>query len=105
MLHRSLLLRHLSTPAAPLPSQARAVIVGGGIIGTSIAYHLAQQPGWKGSDVLLLERHQVTAGTTWHAAGLCVTFGSTSETSTRLRQYTRDLYQNVLEVTETIYAQ
>jgi heterotetrameric sarcosine oxidase gamma subunit len=72
-----------------LPRHARVVIVGGGIIGTSTAYHLAQL-GWK--DVVLLERHQLTSGTTWHAAGLMVTYGSTSETSTELRKYTRDLY-------------
>ena len=41
---------------------------------------------------MLLERHQLTAGTTWHAAGLMVTYGSTSETSTEIRKYTRDLY-------------
>jgi 4-methylaminobutanoate oxidase (formaldehyde-forming) len=72
-----------------LPQHARVVIVGGGIIGTSTAYHLAQL-GW--TDIVLLERHQLTAGTTWHAAGLMVTYGSTSETSTALRRYTRDLY-------------
>ena len=49
--------------------------------------------GWK--DIVLLERHQLTAGTTWHAAGLMVTFGSTSETSTELRKYTRDLYSRL----------
>src|SRR5690606_8083830 len=64
-------------------------VVGGGIIGTSVAYHLAHM-GWK--DVVLLERDRLTSGTTWHAAGLMVTFGSTSETSTELRKYTRDLY-------------
>src|SRR5689334_4083349 len=72
-----------------VPSQARVVIVGGGIIGASVAYHLAHE-GW--TDVVLLERDRLTSGTTWHAAGLMVTFGSTSETSTRMRQYTRDLY-------------
>src|SRR4051794_6195741 len=72
-----------------LPGRARVVIVGGGIIGTSVAYHLAHM-GWK--DVVLLERDRVTSGTTWHAAGLIVTFGSTSETSTEMRKYTRDLY-------------
>ncbi len=75
-----------------LPRQARVVIIGGGIIGTSIAYHLAHM-GWK--DVVLLERDKLTSGTTWHAAGLMVTFGSTSETSTELRKYTRDLYQRL----------
>ncbi len=76
--------------AAPvLPSRARVVVIGGGIIGSSVAYHLAHM-GWK--DVVLLERDRLTSGTTWHAAGLMVTFGSTSETSTEMRKYTRDLY-------------
>jgi 4-methylaminobutanoate oxidase (formaldehyde-forming) len=72
-----------------LPRRARVVVIGGGIIGCSVAYHLAHM-GWK--DVVLLERDRLTSGTTWHAAGLIVTFGSTSETSTEMRKYTRDLY-------------
>lgn len=72
-----------------LPQRARVVVIGGGVIGCSVAYHLAQM-GWK--DVVLLERDRLTSGTTWHAAGLMVTFGSTSETSTEMRKYTRDLY-------------
>lgn len=64
-------------------------MIGGGVIGCSVAYHLARM-GCR--DVVLLERHQLTAGTTWHSAGLMVTFGSTSETSTAFRRYTRDLY-------------
>ncbi|HRG99273.1 MAG TPA: FAD-dependent oxidoreductase [Polyangiaceae bacterium] len=72
-----------------LPKRARVVVIGGGVIGCSVAYHLAHM-GWR--DVLLLERDRVTSGTTWHAAGLMVTFGSTSETSTEMRKYTRDLY-------------
>ena len=72
-----------------LPSRARVVVVGGGVIGSSVAYHLADM-GW--TDVVLLERDRLTSGTTWHAAGLMVTFGSTSETSTEIRKYTRDLY-------------
>lgn len=75
-----------------LPKHARVVIVGGGIIGTSVAYHLAHA-GW--TDVVLLERDRLTSGTTWHAAGLMVTFGSTSETSTEMRKYTRDLYSRL----------
>ena len=78
----------MSGPSA-LPSRARVVIIGGGVIGTSIAYHLGHM-GW--TDTVLVERDQLTSGTTWHAAGLMVTFGSTSETSTELRKYTRDLY-------------
>jgi len=72
-----------------VPSRARVVVIGGGVIGTSIAYHLGHL-GW--TDTVLVERDQLTSGTTWHAAGLMVTFGSTSETSTELRRYTRDLY-------------
>lgn len=75
-----------------LPQRARVVVIGGGIIGTSVAYHLAHM-GCK--DVLLLERDRLTSGTTWHAAGLMVTFGSTSETSTEMRKYTRDLYSRL----------
>ncbi len=80
----------MSTPV--LPDRARVVVIGGGVIGTSVAYHLAHL-GWK--DVVLLERDRLTSGTTWHAAGLMVTFGSTSETSTELRKYTRDLYSRL----------
>src|SRR5258706_9016059 len=80
-----------------VPSRARVVIVGGGIIGCSVAYHLAHM-GWK--DVVLLERDRLTSGTTWHAAGLMVTFGSTSETSTEMRKYTRDLYSRLEAETE-----
>src|ERR1700759_4611373 len=72
-----------------VPTHARVVVVGGGVIGCSVAYHLAHM-GW--TDVVLLERDRLTSGTTWHAAGLMVTFGSTSETSTEMRRYTRDLY-------------
>src|SRR5215216_7467941 len=71
-----------------LPARTRVVVIGGGIIGTSVAYHLAHLD----CDVVLLERDRLTSGTTWHAAGLMVTFGSTSETSTEMRKYTRDLY-------------
>src|SRR5262245_44298922 len=80
-----------SSSAGPgnLPQRARVVVVGGGVIGTSVTYHLAHM-GVR--DVVLLERDKLTSGTTWHAAGLMATFGSTSETSTDLRKYTRDLY-------------
>lgn len=75
-----------------LPESASVVVIGGGVIGASVAYHLAHM-GRK--DVVLLERDQLTSGTTWHSAGLMVTFGSTSETSTEMRKYTRDLYSRL----------
>jgi 4-methylaminobutanoate oxidase (formaldehyde-forming) len=81
-----------SPTGAALPAHARVVVVGGGIIGTSVAYHLALM-GWK--DIVLLERDRLTSGTTWHAAGLMVTFGSTSETSTEMRKYSRALYSRL----------
>ena len=76
-------------PATDLPERARVVIVGGGVIGCSIAYHLAHL-GW--TDVLLVERDRLTSGTTWHAAGLVTTFGSRSPTSTAIRLYGRELF-------------
>ncbi|MDF1563639.1 MAG: FAD-dependent oxidoreductase [Deltaproteobacteria bacterium] len=80
----------------PLPEQARVVIIGGGIIGTSVAYHLAHA-GWK--DVVVLERHKLTAGSTWHAAGLMVTFGTFSEVSMQMRLHTRHLCETLEEET------
>jgi 4-methylaminobutanoate oxidase (formaldehyde-forming) len=74
--------------AEGLPDRARVVIVGGGIIGCSVAYHLAKL-GW--SDVVLLERKQLTCGTTWHAAGLVGQLRATANL-TKLAQYTTDLY-------------
>ena len=74
-----------------LPAHARVVIIGGGVIGCSVAYHLAKL-GCK--DVVLLERKQLTSGTTWHAAGLLTTLRDT-ETQTRLAKYTQDLYRNL----------
>src|SRR5215813_6317625 len=78
----------MTTTTPDLPSRARVVVIGGGVIGASTAYHLAHL----GVGVVLLERDRLTSGTTWHAAGLMVTFGSLSETSTSMRKYTRDLY-------------
>ena len=71
-----------------LPPRARVVIIGGGVIGTSVAYHLAQL-GW--TDVLLLEQGQLSCGTTWHAAGLVGQLRA-SESGTRLVQYSTELY-------------
>jgi heterotetrameric sarcosine oxidase gamma subunit len=80
-------IRRMSAPS--LPERARVVVIGGGVIGCSVAYHLAHMGE---TDVVVLERDRLTSGTTWHAAGLMVCFGSTSETSTEMRKYTRDLY-------------
>jgi 4-methylaminobutanoate oxidase (formaldehyde-forming) len=71
-----------------LPQQARVVVIGGGVIGCSVAYHLADMGC---GDVVLLERDQLTSGTTWHAAGLMTTYGATSETSLGIRRYSREL--------------
>ena len=77
--------------SAALPSSAQVVIIGGGVIGCSIAYHLTKL-GWR--DVVLLERHQLTSGTTWHAAGLLTTLRDT-EAQTRLAKYSQDLYRSL----------
>ncbi|WP_349434970.1 FAD-dependent oxidoreductase [Pararhizobium sp. A13] len=71
-----------------IPKKARAVIIGGGVSGCSIAYHLAKL-GW--TDVVLLERKQLTSGTTWHAAGLIGQLRA-SQNMTRLAKYSADLY-------------
>jgi heterotetrameric sarcosine oxidase gamma subunit len=79
-------------PARPaLPSRARAVIIGGGVIGTSVAYHLTAL-GW--TDVLLVEQGQLSCGTTWHAAGLVGQLRA-SESVTRLVQYSTSLYSRL----------
>ena len=74
-----------------LPSHARVVIIGGGIVGCSVAYHLAKRGC---SDVLLLERRRLTCGTTWHAAGLVGQLRAT-QNLTRLAQYTTQLYEGL----------
>ncbi len=71
-----------------VPSRARAVIIGGGVVGCSIAYHLGKL-GWR--DVVLLERKQLTCGTTWHAAGLIAQLRAT-QNMTRLAKYSQELY-------------
>lgn len=71
-----------------LPKHARVVIIGGGVIGCSVAYHLTKL-GWQ--DVVLLERKQLTSGTTWHAAGLIGQLRATAN-MTRLANYSQQLY-------------
>ena len=81
--------------AKELPKSARVVIVGGGVIGCSIAYHLTKLGV---SDVVLLERKQLTSGTTWHAAGLIGQLRD-NHTMTALAQYTAELYKELEEET------
>ena len=74
-----------------LPTRARVVVVGGGIIGCSVAYHLAKL-GW--TDVLLVEQGHLSGGTTWHAAGLVGPLRAT-ENGTKLVQYSAELYASL----------
>lgn len=71
-----------------LPTRARAVIIGGGVAGCSVAFHLAKL-GW--TDIVLLERKQLTSGTTWHAAGLIAQLRATAN-MTKLAKYSQELY-------------
>ena len=79
-----------------IPKKTKVVIIGGGIAGCSAAYHLAKF-GWK--DTILLERDQLTSGTTWHAAGLIGQLGATA-TITKLRKYSLNLYRELEKKTE-----
>ena len=74
-----------------LPTSTKVVVIGGGVVGCSCAYHLAKF-GWK--DIVLLERDKLTSGTTWHAAGLVSQLGP-SATITKIRKYSLDLYKQL----------
>jgi len=74
-----------------IPKKTKVVVIGGGVIGCSVAYHLAKF-GWK--DTVLFERDQLTSGTTWHAAGLVSQLGPTAAI-TKIRKYTLDLYKKL----------
>jgi len=78
-----------------LPDQAQVVVIGGGIIGASIAYHLTKRGV---SDVLLLEQGQLTGGTTWHAAGLVSQLKST-HSLTQLATYSTRLFEELEDET------
>lgn len=81
--------------ALELPDRARVVIIGGGVIGTSVAYHLTKLGM---TDVVLLEQGQLSSGTTWHAAGLVGQLRA-SESATRLVQYSTELYAELEDET------
>jgi glycine/D-amino acid oxidase-like deaminating enzyme len=74
-----------------IPKNTKVVVIGGGVIGCSVAYHLTKF-GWK--DVVVLERDQLTSGTTWHAAGLVSQLGPTAAV-TKIRKYSLDLYKKL----------
>ena len=77
--------------SALLPKSSKVVVIGGGIAGCSVAYHLAKY-GWK--DTILLESDELTSGTTWDAAGLVGQVGA-SVTNTRLRIYSLNLHKEL----------
>ena len=79
------------------PSKARVVIIGGGVVGCSSLYHLAKM-GW--SDCVLLEKNELTAGSTWHAAGNVPTF-STSWSIMNMQRYSADEAWSKTEFTYT----
>jgi len=74
-----------------IPKSTKVVVIGGGVTGCSVAYHLAKF-GWK--DTILLERDQLTSGTTWHAAGLVSQLGP-SAAITKIRKYSLELYKKL----------
>ncbi len=78
---------------ADFPTTARVVIIGGGVVGTSTLYHLAKE-GW--TDCVLLEKNELTAGSTWHAAGNCPSF-STSWAVMNMQRYSLGLYAGLAE--------
>jgi len=79
-----------------LPKNTKVVVIGGGVVGCSTAYHLAKY-GWK--DTIILERDQLTSGTTWHAAGLVSQLGP-SAAITKIRKYSLDLYKKLEKETD-----
>jgi len=78
-----------------MEENAQAIIIGGGVGGCSIAYHLTQM-GWK--DIVVIERHELTSGSTFHSAGLVGQL-RTSSSLTKMMRYSTDLYRNLKEIT------
>ena len=81
---------------AEIPSTARVVIIGGGAVGASVLYHLAKA-GW--SDCLILEKNELTSGSTWHAAGNVPTFSS-SWSMMNMQRYSAELYRQLGETVD-----
>ena len=79
-----------------MESTARVVVIGGGVVGCSVLYHLAKA-GW--TDVMLLERSELTSGSTWHAAGGCHTINGDPNVA-KLQKYTIDLYREIEALSE-----
>eukprot|EP00941_MAST-03F_sp_MAST-3F-sp1_P005550 g5550.t1 len=96
MLHSSRHFIRYSSSSTLLPSHARVIIVGGGVIGSSVAFHLSKVKGW--NDILLLEQNAFTSGTTWHAAGL-VGITRNTEAETQLSIAGAKLYKGLMEET------
>ena len=81
-----------------IPQEADVVIIGGGVIGCSVAYHLGKL-GWK--NIVLIERKKLTSGTTWHAAGLIAQLRAT-QNMTRLAKYSQELYWDLEKETGVV---
>ena len=81
---------------ADLPSTARVVIIGGGAVGASCLYHLAKA-GW--TDCVLLEKNELTSGSTWHAAGNVPTF-SASWSVMNMQRYSTELYRGLADAVD-----
>ncbi|MEM7239402.1 MAG: FAD-dependent oxidoreductase, partial [Pseudomonadota bacterium] len=79
-----------------MKSHAKVVVIGGGVVGCSVLYHLAKA-GW--TDVMLLERSELTSGSTWHAAGGCHTINGDPNVA-KLQKYTISLYKEIEELSE-----
>src|SRR3954453_24152913 len=82
-----------------MKSHAQAVVIGGGVVGASVLYHLAKA-GWK--DVLLIERAELTSGSTWHAAGGMHTVNGDPNVA-KLQQYTINLYKEIEEISSVSF--